>query len=69
MRVRYDFVGNLVVYTSVINGEAFQSIHKRDGMTDEQAKGSFHRDHAREIVILQQQKLQNESKSITQPTW
>lgn len=64
MRVRYDFFGHYVVYTTAMNGVAFQSMHNRSGMTNEEATRAFHREHAREIVVLQQQKRENENKSI-----
>jgi hypothetical protein len=64
MRVRYDFIGDKVIYTSVIDGAAFQSIHNRAGMNEQEAMKAFHREHAREILILNQQRLQNESTSI-----
>lgn len=64
MKIRYDFIGDKIIYTSVIDGAAFQSIHNRGGMNDQEAMQAFHRQHAREIVILQKQKLQDESKSI-----
>lgn len=64
MQVRYDFIGHFVVYTSVIDGSAYQSIHNRSGMNEQDAMRSFHREHAREITVLRKQSKQYESKSI-----
>jgi hypothetical protein len=57
---RYDFIDNKVVYTTIVAGAAFQSIHERNGLTDEQAKQAFHREHNAEVLILLRQKAQNE---------
>jgi len=62
--MRVDFLGNLVIYTSVIQGAAYQSIHRRDGMTDEKAKTAFIREHKHECEVLIRQNKQHESKSI-----
>lgn len=64
MRVRFDFLGHHVVYTTAIDGDAFQSIHNRSGMSDEEAKRAFHREHAREIEILKQQRDENKSTAL-----
>lgn len=67
--MRYDFqnlkAGRVVIYTSVVCGNAFCSIHKCGAMSDAQAKNSFHREHKKEVLTLIQQKLINdEIKSI-----
>ena len=67
--MRFDFqnlkVGRVVIYTSAVNGTAYCSIHKCNGMNDVQAKNSFHREHQKEVLTLIQQKLINdEYKSI-----
>jgi len=61
---RYDFIADLVVYTTIIGKEAFQSLHKRSGLTDAQAKQAFHREHNAEVLILLRQKAQNENTLI-----
>lgn len=65
MQTRIDFIGkDWVVYTTAIAGNAFQSLHKRTGMTTDQARKAFHREHKSEVFILLNQKKQNENKSI-----
>lgn len=63
---RYDFYADKVVYTTIIGKEAFHSIHTRTGLTDLQAKESFHREHNAEVLILLRQKAQNENPLIIQ---
>lgn len=67
--MRYDFqnlkAGRVVIYTSVVCGAAYCSIHKCGAMGDTQARNSFHREHQKEVLTLIQQKnINDESKSI-----
>lgn len=61
---RYDFMGSKVVYTTIIAGAAYQSIHERSGLTDQQARESFHREHNAEVLILLRQKAKYENPLI-----
>jgi hypothetical protein len=58
--MRYEFYKDSIIYVSAIPGKAFASIHKMNGMSREDAKKAFHREHQREILIM----LQDENKSI-----
>ena len=68
--MRYDFqnlkAGRVVIYTSVVCGAAYCSIHKIGLMSESQAKNSFHREHKKEVLTLIQQKnINDEIKSIS----
>ena len=68
-KMRYDFqnlkAGRVVIYTSVVCGAAYCSIHKIGLMSESQAKNTFHREHQKEVLTLIQQKnINDESKSI-----
>jgi hypothetical protein len=62
--MRVDFLGNYVIYTTAIDGDAFQSIHNRSGMSDQEAARAFHREHAREIEVLKKQRDENKSTTL-----
>lgn len=61
----YYFHKNYVIYSTKTNEGRFCSMHKRDGLTDEQAMGVFHLEHEREVNHLIQAKKQ-EGKIIHQ---
>jgi hypothetical protein len=50
------FVNKYVVYSSMVNGDRFASIHNRTGLSDEQAKGYFVKEHQKEVRYLIRQK-------------
>jgi hypothetical protein len=50
------FVGKWVVYSSIVDGNRFASIHNRTDLSDEQAKGYFIKEHQKEVKLLLQQR-------------
>lgn len=62
---RIDFIGKWVVYTSVIDGGAYQSLHKRSTMTDAEASKAFLREHQAEVLSMLVEKHKNENLLIS----
>jgi hypothetical protein len=53
--VRFDFYKKFIIYTSVFRGNAYASLHNREGMSDDAAKKAFHREHNKEVATLYEQ--------------
>ena len=52
------FMGKWVVYLTVIGDGCYMSTHNRTGLSDQQARGYFKREHAIEVNTLLAQKRQ-----------
>ena len=59
---RFEYLGKHIAYVSVVQRNAYISIHNRDGLTDQQARMKFHIEHTNEVDYLIRKKILEEEK-------
>ena len=59
---RFEYLGKHIAYVSVVEGDAYISIHNRYGLTDAQARVNFLIEHYREVDYLRRQKMEQQDK-------
>lgn len=58
----FYFHKNYVIYSTKTKEGRFCSMHNREGLTDQQAMGKFHLEHAREVEHLVRIKKEGEEQ-------
>jgi hypothetical protein len=57
---RIDFIKDCVVYTSVVDGNAYQSVHKKGTLTNAKASKAFYREHADQVYSMVQEQYKKQ---------